>query len=187
MNSLEEALLTARLGDMPPAINEQYNKHWLKAIVKVRRSNGETGCCLAVNDGNGKPRIVRDFQPTAIIIEIVSIHPYEEAVGNIIPHFKNDAQVVKYLCKSGYDHEEVDRLIALEGKSEEQIKTDRDILKGYIRLVATRQAQIKSESDEQARRLVEMADPKLKEKNIKAKKYGRTAAPRKTKGSKGKD
>lgn len=184
-NGLEEALSIARLGDLSPAIDEKYRKQWIKAIVKVQRSNGSTGYCLAVNDGSDKPLIVRDLCPNGIIVNILSIHPYEESSDNIIPHFKSDAQVVKYLCKNRYDRAEVERLISLEGKTPEQIKADRDILKGYIRAAAMKQAQINSDSDEQARQFVEMADQKIIEKKVKARKHGRTATPRKTKGSKG--
>ena len=89
-NGLEEALRIAQLGDLPPAIDDAYKRHWLKAIVKIQRSNGEIGYCLAVNDGNNKPRIIRDFNPTGIIIRILSIHPYEETERHIMPRFAND-------------------------------------------------------------------------------------------------
>lgn len=98
-NGLEEALRVAQIGDLPPEIDKDYKKHWLKAIVKIQRSNGNIGYCLAVNDGNGGANIIRDFNPTGIIVNILSVHPYEEATRNIIPRFANDAQVIKYLCK----------------------------------------------------------------------------------------
>ena len=186
-NGLEEALRIAQLGDLPLAIDETYKKHWLKAIVKIQRSNGETGYCLAVNDGNNKPRIIRDFNPTGIIIRILSIHPYEETERNIMPRFANDEQVVKYLCKNGFKRDEIVYLLKTEGKTDEQVNADKEILKSYIMQVANKQVQIKLESDEQARTLAAMANPELKEKRIKEKKYGRKATTRKAKGSKGED
>lgn len=177
----------AHVADLPPAIDGEYKKHWIKAIVKVRRSNGDTGYCMAVNDGENNPSIIRDFNPTGIIAAIISVHPYEESERSVIPHFNSAAQVLKYLCKYGYDRAEVKALLATDNKSPEQIKADREVLKGYIAQVASKQARAKSDSDEQAKMLVAMADPKLIEKKTKARKYGRTATPRKAKGSKSKD
>ena len=182
-NGLEEALRVAQVGDLPPEIDKDYKKHWLKAIVKIQRSNGNIGYCLAVNDGNGGANIIRDFNPTGIIVNILSVHPYEEATRNIIPRFANDAQVIKYLCKSDFNRSDVELLLATEGKTPEQIKADREVVRGYITQVATKQARALEETKRISREINAMADPKLKEKNIKAKKYGRTATT-KTKRSK---
>lgn len=182
-NGLEEALRVAQVGDLPPEIDKDYKKHWLKAIVKIQRSNGNIGYCLAVNDGNGGANIIRDFNPTGIIVNILSVHPYEEATRNIIPRFANDAQVIKYLCKSDFKRPDVELLLATEGKTPEQIKADREVVNGYIMQVATKQARELEETKRISREINAMADPKLKEKNIKAKKYGRTATT-KTKRSK---
>ena len=182
-NGLEEALRVAQVGDLPPEIDKDYKKHWLKAIVKIQRSNGNIGYCLAVNDGNGDANIIRDFNPTGIIVNILSVHPYEEVTRNIIPRFANDAQVIKYLCKSDFNRSDVELLLATEGKTPEQIKADREVVRGYITQVATKQARALEETKRISREINAMADPKLKEKNIKAKKYGRTATT-KTKRSK---
>ena len=110
-NGLEEALRVAQVGDLPPEIDKDYKKHWLKAIVKIQRSNGNIGYCLAVNDGNGGANIIRDFNPTGIIVNVLSVHPYEEATRNIIPRFANDAQVIKYLCKSDFKRSHVEPVL----------------------------------------------------------------------------
>lgn len=185
-NGLEESLRVAQIGDLPPEIDKDYKKHWLKAIVKIQRANGYIGYCLAVNDGNGGANIIRDFNPTGIIVNILSIHPYEEVTRNIIPRFANDAQVIKYLCKSDFKRSDVEPLLVTEGKTPEQIKADREIVKGYISQVAAKQARALEETKRISREMNAMADPKLKEKNIKAKKYGRTT-PTKTKRSKSQD
>lgn len=185
-NGIESALLVARVADLPPAIDDDYKKYWIKAIVKIQRSNGDTGYCIAVNDGSDRPRIIRDFNPTGIIAGILSIHPYEESERGIIPHFTSGRQILKYLCKYGYNPAEIEALLSTENKTTAQLAVDKAILKGYVTQVAAKQAMIKSESDEQARQLAAMADAKLKEKKTKERKYGRTAKP-KTKRSKGKD
>lgn len=186
-NTLETALRVAQIGDLPPAIDDTYKKHWLKAIVKIQRSNGEIGYCLAVNDGNNKPRIIRDFNPTGIIVRVLSVHPYEESTRNIIPFFNTEEQVIKYLCKSDFKREEIIPLVKTEGKTLEQINADNELIKGYIRQVAMKQAQQVEATKQLGREVAAMADPELKEKRIKAKKNGRTATPRKAKRSKSQD
>lgn len=180
---LEAALRAAQIIDLPPAIDDKYKKTWIKAIVKVQRNNGDKGYCIGVNNGDNKPRIIRDFYPTGIIIGYLSIHPYEESARGIMPHFTSGTQILKYLCKYGYDRAEIERLLATDGKTDEQIKANKSVLKGYVAQVAAKQAQIKSESDEQAKKLVAMSDPKLIEKE---RKYGKTT-PRKTKRGKSQD
>lgn len=182
-NGLLDALKEIGWPDIPPAIDESYKKRWIKAIVKVRKHNGAESFCLAVNDGNDKPRIIRDFGPTSIITDIISVHPYEEIDRNPVPRFANDEQRVRYLRKMGYDEAEAVKLLSVDNKTTEQIEADRAKINGYIEEVAMRQAKIMSDINENARNLIEMADPKLKEKNIKRKKYG-TATPPKTKRSK---
>lgn len=181
-NGLLDALKEIGWPDLPQAIGKGYKKTWIKAIVKVRKYSGAESYCLAVNDGNDKPRIIRDFGPAAIIAEVLSIHPYEESEKNIIPRFKSDEQIFKYLTKGNFKAEEIAPLLSTEGKTSEQVEADRKQLNGYIKQVAMEQAKIMSEINDHAKELVEMADPTLKEKNIKAKKYGRTTS-RKTKRS----
>lgn len=183
-NGLLDALKEIGWPDLPPAIGEGYKKTWIKAVVKVRKYSGAESYCLAVNDGNDKPRIIRDFGPTAIIAEILSIHPYEETGKNIIPRFTSDEQVFRYLTKSDFKAEEIALLLSKDNKSPEQIEADRKQIKGYIEQVAMKQAKIMSDINDHAKKLVEMADPELKEKKAKTRKYGKTA-PRKAKGSKG--
>lgn len=173
--SLETALRVTQLADLPPAIDEKYSKHWMKAIAKVQRSNGDVGYCLAVNNGDDQPKIIRDFNPTGVIIKILSIHPYVGTTRKIVPHFINDAQIIKYLCKSDFNRADVEPLLATGNKSPEQIKADREVVNGYIAQVAAKQANLLEKTKQIGRELNAMADPKLKEKNIKTKKYGRTA------------
>lgn len=182
-NGLLDALKEIGWPDLPKAIGEGYKKKWIKAIVKVRKYSGVESYCLAVNDGNDKPRIIRDFGPTAIISEIISIHPYEETGKNIIPRFTSDEQVFRYLTKSDFKAEEIASLLSKDSKTPEQIEADRAKIKGYIKHVAMQQAKVLSDADADARELASMADPKLKEKKAKTRKYGRTAQP-KTKRSK---
>lgn len=182
-NGLLEALKEIGWPDLPKAIGKNYNKKWIKAIVKVRKYSGAESYCLAVNDGNDKPKIIRDFGPTAIIAELLSIHPYEETDKNIIPRFTSDEQVLRYLTKSDFKAEEIAPLLSKDSKTPEQVEADRAQLKSYIEQVAIKQARFLSDADADAEKLAAMADPKLKEKKAKTRKYGRTAQP-KTKRSK---
>lgn len=182
-NGLLDALKEIGWPDLPKAIGEGYKKKWIKAIVKVRKYSGVESYCLAVNDGNDQPRIIRDFGPTAIIAEVLSIHPYEATTANIVPRFVSDEQRLKYLRKMGYNEADIKELLSTDNKSPEQVEADRKQINEYIEEVAMRQAKMMSDINEDARKRIEMADPELKEKNAKRKKYGKTATG-KTSGSK---
>lgn len=183
-SGLLDALKAIGWPDLPQPIGAGYKKTWIKAIVKVRKYSGVESYCLAVNDGQGKPRIIRDFGPTAIIAEILSIHPYEEAASHrIIPHFIDDEQRIKYLRKFGHKDAEIAALLSTENKPPEQIEADRAQVNGFIEQAALKQAKALSDIEEESKELRAIADPKLKEKKTKERKYGRTATPRKAKSS----
>lgn len=170
--------------DLPQPIGAGYKKTWIKAVVKVRKYSGVESYCLAVNDGGGNPRIIRDFGPTAIIAEVLSIHPYEETASQrIIPRFVSDEQRVKYLRKFGYKAAEIAALLSTENKTPEQIEANRAQVNSFIEQAALKQAKALSDIEEESKELRSIADPKLKEKKTKERKYGRTATPRKTKSS----
>lgn len=183
-NGLLDALKAIGWPDLPKPIGAGYDKTWIKAIVKVRKYSGVESYCLAVNDGQGKPRIVRDFGPTAIIAEILSIHPYEETASQrIIPRFTNDEQIVKYLHKFGHKDAVIAALLSTENKTSEQIEADRAQVNDLIEQAALQHAKALSDIEEESKELLAIADPKLKEKKQKERKYGRTATPRKAKSS----
>lgn len=97
-NGLLQALKDIRWADLPKAIDTNYKDTWLKAIVKVRRTNGEESFCLAVNDGNGNPRFIRDYGATSIIAEVVSIILTRRLSPiSLSPHFR---QTSRYLNTS---------------------------------------------------------------------------------------
>lgn len=183
-NGLLDALKEIGWPDLPPAIDGKYKKKWIKAVARVRKSNGQISFCLVVNDGKDYPRIVRDFGPVAIICEILSIHPYEATTSNIVPRFVSDEQRLKYLRKMGYNEADIKELLSTDNKSPEQVEADRKQINEYIEEVAMRQAKMMSDINEDARKRIEMADPELKEKNAKRKKYGKTATGKTSGGKK---
>lgn len=186
-NGLLDALKVAGCADLPKPIDNAYKKTWIKAIVKVRKYNGTESYCLAVNDGSGETRIIRDFGSTAIIAEVVSIHPYVEAPAqNIIPHFVNDEQRVKYLHKFGYNDAKIEALLSEDGKSFDQVENDRAIVNSYIEIAAIKHAKKLANIEEETNEFRAVADPKLKQKRTKENKYGKTA-PRKAKGDQSKN
>lgn len=184
-NGLLDALKAIGWPDLPKAIDADYKKTWIQAIVKVRKYNGMESYALAVNDGDGKPRIIRDFGPAAIIAEVLSIHPYKEVESKavVVPRFVNDAQRIKYLHKFGHKDDDIAALLSKEGKTPEQIKADRETVDGYLEQAAIKQERRLAEAEEEAAQLIAAADPKIIEKQTKARKYGRTAT-RKTQSSK---
>lgn len=183
-NGLLDALKAIGWPDLPNPIDANYKKRWIKAIVKVRKYNGSESYCIAVNDGNGKPHIIKDFGPTSIISNVISIHPYEETSKKLIPWFRTDRQIVSYLTKSDYDASEITALLSKDGKTPEQIKRDRDIVNGYIEQVAIEQARIMSAITTHAQQNLDMAAQEPTQTQTKKRKYVRTTA-RKTKKGQG--
>lgn len=104
----------------------------LQAVVLTRRTNGMESYCIAENDGSGKLAITKDFGPCAAIYSILAVYPIQSVDKKILPDFRSDKQIVDYLCKSIYNKEDIERLLSKEGKSPEQIKTDRKTVKDYV-------------------------------------------------------
>lgn len=178
-NGLLEALQVIGWPDLPKAIDGTYNKVWLKAIARVQRTNGDIGYCLVANNGENLPRIIRDFSPTGMICRILSIHPYEDKPKrNIVPHFANDAQILKYFKKTSYKQSEIESLLSKEGKTQEQIKADMQTINEYIQKVAIEQSKKMIEVNQQARE----AASKSVTKNKRT--YGRANSTKTERGKK---
>lgn len=134
--TLQECLSAVGLRELPPKITASYNKTWLRAICLVTKVGGLKEYCLCDNDGNGHPVVKRDFGKCAAIVLIDSIHPYEEADKADIPALDTDEKIIKYLCKSKHDKAEIQALLAIDGKSIEQIHADRATIDKYIKDIA---------------------------------------------------
>ena len=130
--TLQMALQKTGLRELPKALKPSDMQTFLSAIVLTKRINGIESYAYAENDGDGGINIKEDFGPCVRIQSIESIHPVKTIDRKILPDLRSDKQIVEYLCKSRYDKNEIEGLLSKDGKTIEQIKEDRAIIKGYI-------------------------------------------------------
>lgn len=128
-----QCLQKTGLRELPEALTYDENDKYtfLSAIVLTVRMNGMEAYCVAENDGTGLS-IRHDFGPCIAIREITRIFPIQRLDRSIVPDLKNDAEIRQYLCKNLYSTQEIDALLAYDGKSKEQIKADREKIFQYI-------------------------------------------------------
>lgn len=136
--TLQGCLQKVGLPSLPDAIASDGSdgKTFLKAIVLVKRINGQESYCIARNDGYGKPEVIQDFGPYLPIHSIVSIHPVVALDKKVIPDLQSDEDIITYLCKSLYNEADIRALLDKGNKTPEQIKKDRAMVNGYIRKAA---------------------------------------------------
>lgn len=133
---MSECLSAVGLRALPKKITAKYDKTWIRAIALVTKIGGRKEYCLCDNDGNNRPIVKRDFGTSATIVSVDEIYPYEEADKTDIPSLNTDESVIKYLCKSKHNPDEIKALLSTDGKSETQIKADRATIDGYIKDIA---------------------------------------------------
>lgn len=132
--TLQLCLQKAGLTELPEAISVDGSdgKTFMTAIALTLRSNGMESYCVVENDGMGKPFIKADFGPLAAVVEIKNIYPVQALDKSVLPPFKSDEDIVKYLCKSLYSEKEIRPLLNDNLKNKEQIAKDHATVKGYI-------------------------------------------------------
>lgn len=141
--TLTECLSATGLRALPKPIAEGENKIWLSGIALVSKGGLEE-YCLVTSDIDGKPSVSRDFGACRAISRIISVHPIECFSGfDVIPPLKNDKSIVTYLCKSRHDPAKIEALLSTEGKSEEQIRSDRAVIDKLIKELAFKNAKAK--------------------------------------------
>lgn len=146
--SLQECLQVAGLIELPRSISPDENVAFMKAIVLTLRTNGQEAYCIAENDGDNGLSIVSDFGPSVAIRSIISIHPTQMIDKKVLPDFRSDKQIISYLCKSHYDNVLIERLLSKKDKTPEQIKADRDTIRGYVFKIAIEAAKKKENERE---------------------------------------
>ena len=131
--SLYQCLQKTGLRELPDAVTQQDNDKYtyLTAIVLTVRTNGMEAYCVAENDGAGLS-VKHDYGPCAAIREIKAVYPVRKLDRSVVPDLRNDAEIKQYLCKSLYSTQEIDALLSTDGKSPEQIKSDRDKIFQYV-------------------------------------------------------
>lgn len=131
--SLQECLRKTGLRELPEPVAEgDYDRYtFLSAIVLTVRMNGTEAYCVAENDGTGLS-IKHDFGPCSAIREITAVYPLQRLDRRVVPDLRTDEAIMQYLCKNKFSAEEIAALLSRDGKTDAQIKADRDKIRQYI-------------------------------------------------------
>ena len=161
--TLSEALSFARIGKLPEEYKVGSTKIWTRAVVKVKKLNGRTNYALAMNDGNGSPRIVRDFGDMVAIKSVVAIYPYEFAPSDITPNLRNKKEIEQFLVFIGHPEEKVKQLLSNEDKdgnpkTDEQKAEDKSAVKRMVEQYVVKKAVSIAKSVDKAKVLQEQHD-----------------------------
>lgn len=168
LNAAGLVCLPQRMGDMP--------KRWLKAIAKVQTY---AGISYAIVANNGlKPVIRQTFGRSSAILGILELYPYEYFSTKMdFPHLKTNDEIICYLLNFGHKEEDIRPLLSTDGKTPEQIVSDRGKVYDFIRVAAYGVAEEKNDDDhkeiakyEESRELAERA---AKGEKIKTRKPAR--------------
>lgn len=156
-DSLQQALQATGLRGLPKASSPTSKEIWLKGIALVSKFKGIKNYCL-VDNNNGRPHLTRDFGPALHIISIDEIYPYEVLDKKNIPDLRSPEEIVKYLVSNGYQAEEIRNLLSKDGKSSDEVKKDKDIVKNYITIAAIKNAKIMAKERERCEKLRNFKD-----------------------------
>ena len=139
--TLAEAMSYAKVPKLPEEYKATGMKIWVRAIVKVKKYNGRSNYALAVNDGSGSPRVVKDFGEMVGIKTFEAIYPYEYVTDEKMPSLRNKKDIIAFLSVYGYNEDDITALLAnadAEGnaKTDEQKTSDKALVKSYIEKIA---------------------------------------------------
>ncbi len=142
--TLADALSYAKVVELPAEYKATSMKIWARAIVKVKKYNGRCNYALAINDGSGSPRVVKDFGEMVGIKTFEGIYPYEYVTDEKMPSLRNKKDIIAFLAMYGYEEEKIATLLGntdAEGnaKTDEQKAEDKAIVKGYIEQIALKE------------------------------------------------
>lgn len=110
--SLFDVLNEYHIAELPEELNAELEGKavWLSAVVKVRKCNGKVNYAMAVNDGYGNPRVIRDYGSPAAIVGIESIYPVKTLDRSNFPSTKDKNKCITYLASNGIDKDLLESL-----------------------------------------------------------------------------
>lgn len=165
--SLQACLQKVGLRVLPPALEKGSNDSFLTAIVLTKRMNGTEAYCYAENDGDNKPSIKIDYGPSVSIASIEAVYPVQRIDSRVVPHLRNDEEIVQYLCKNRYDTADIEKLLDNAGKTSDMIEKDRATVRSYILKTAIEFKKLNAKEEE---RVEEIKNYSKRIKNGKSKK-----------------
>lgn len=138
--TLQKELQSAGLRDLPNEWTPESGEIWITAIILCTKSNGLQEYVFAVNDGNNKPIIKRDSGTPAAIKTFDRYFPVDKLEKKFVPELRSLKAQKEFLIKNGYPEADMEALFSKDGKTAEQVESDRKAIKEYINKVALRLA-----------------------------------------------
>lgn len=137
-DSLFDALNHLRLTEMPDEYNPDSGNIWVKSLVRVQKRDTSISYAIALNDGRGGYKFIKDFGKTSQIIKVLNNYPLAFLEKRDMPSFRKQDDFIEFLKKYGYDEDECRALISRKdkdgnNKAEDVLKEDRDEIRSRIR------------------------------------------------------
>lgn len=137
-DSLYEALNHLRLTEMPDEYNEEDGSIWVKSLVRVQKRDTSISYAIALNNGRGGYRFIKDFGRISQIVKVLNNYPLVFLEKRDMPTFRKQDDFVEFLKKYGYDEDECRALISRKdkdgnNKAEYVLKEDRAEIRARIR------------------------------------------------------
>lgn len=137
-DSLFDALNHLRLTEMPDEYNPDSGNIWVKSLVRVQKRDTSISYAIALNDGRGGYKFIKDFGRTYQIIKVLNNYPLAFLEKRDMPSFRKQDDFIEFLKKYGYDEDECRALISRKdkdgnNKDEDVLKEDRDEIRSRIR------------------------------------------------------
>ncbi len=137
-DSLYEALNHLRLAEMPDEYNPDSGNIWVKSLVRVQKRDTSISYAIALNDGRGGYKFIKDFGRTSQIIKVLNNYPLAFLEKRDMPSFRKQDDFIEFLKKYGYDEDECRALISRKdkdgnNKAEDVLKEDRAEIRARIR------------------------------------------------------
>lgn len=134
--TLQLALQDYGLRALPKAYNRDSGTVWITGIALVTKVLGQQEYVKCTNNGLGVPVITRDYGAVASIISVDAIYPVDCVDKRFTPDLRSDKAIITFLSKNGHQPSVIESLLSKEGKTPEQIKTDRATTRQYINQAA---------------------------------------------------
>lgn len=115
---LPECLDYCGLEALPPHIEMDSRKLWIKAIAVVRKSNGRRSLAIIERDEHLSPRFIKTFGSPSTISKVESIHPYTRITAKLIPQTFNAKGIHKYLLHHGYTESDIEQHFGIDERGD---------------------------------------------------------------------
>lgn len=132
----QDALKYVGLTELPSEYKKNSNKIWIKAVAKVKKTNGRCSYCVVVNKGSDVPTVIKDFGVSCCIRQFEHIYPVQYLDSAYMPDLRKQSDCIVYLRARGENEDSIKELLAKEidgqQKTQEQITADRQTVKNLI-------------------------------------------------------